>query len=93
MAGFFLATATLTHDCKTSEFPVSGCNAATRFTLKLHRGDGMAMLAMNGERGEPPLVSHDLIGPSQCEEALELIRDQHIGVVSPKLFGAVAHLS
>lgn len=59
MAGFFLATATLTHDCKTSEFPVSGCNAAARFTLKLHRGDGMAMLAMILKRGEPRLISHD----------------------------------
>lgn len=31
----------------SSEFQVSGENPAALFTLKLHRGDGMALLAMN----------------------------------------------
>jgi phosphatidylserine/phosphatidylglycerophosphate/cardiolipin synthase-like enzyme len=43
----------------TSEFQVSGRNAEALFTLKLHRGDGMALLAMNWKRGEPPL---DFVG-------------------------------
>jgi hypothetical protein len=29
------------------EFQVSGQNAAALFTLKLHRGDGMTLIAMN----------------------------------------------
>ena len=36
------------------EFQVSGGNAAALFTLKVHRGDGMALLAMNWRRGKPP---------------------------------------
>ena len=36
------------------EFQVSGKNAAALFTLKLHRGDGMALLAMNWKKGKPP---------------------------------------
>jgi len=36
------------------EFQVSGQNAAALFTLKLHRGDGMALLAMNWKKGKPP---------------------------------------
>jgi len=36
------------------EFQVSGGNAAALFTLKLHRGDGMTLLAMNWKGGEPP---------------------------------------
>jgi phosphatidylserine/phosphatidylglycerophosphate/cardiolipin synthase-like enzyme len=43
----------------TSEFQVSGQNAAALFTLKLHRGDGMTLLAMNWKNGEPPL---DFVG-------------------------------
>jgi hypothetical protein len=31
----------------TDEFQVSGRNAAALFTLKLHRGDGMTLVAMN----------------------------------------------
>ncbi len=36
------------------EFQVSGKNAAALFTLKLHRGDGMALLAMNWKKKTPP---------------------------------------
>ena len=38
----------------SSEFQVSGTNPAAPFTLKLHRGDGMALLAMNWKNGPPP---------------------------------------
>ena len=37
-----------------SEFQVSGKNAAALFTLKIHRGDGMALVAMNWKDGSPP---------------------------------------
>src|ERR1044071_7935733 len=37
-----------------SEFQVSGTNSAALFTLKLHRGDGMCLLAMNWKKGKPP---------------------------------------
>lgn len=36
------------------EFQVSGGNAVAQFTLKLHRGDGMALVAMNWKDGKPP---------------------------------------
>ena len=36
------------------EFQVSGTNAAALFTLKIHRGDGMSLLAMNWNKGRPP---------------------------------------
>lgn len=36
------------------EFQVSGGNANAPFTLKVHRGDGMALLAMNWRKGKPP---------------------------------------
>lgn len=36
------------------EFQVNGQNSAALFTLKLHRGDGMALLAMNWKNGKPP---------------------------------------
>ncbi len=35
-------------------FQVEGQNASALFTLKLHRGDGMALLAMNWKDGTPP---------------------------------------
>lgn len=35
-------------------FQVSGKNAAALFTLRVHRGEGMALLAMNWKGGEPP---------------------------------------
>jgi phosphatidylserine/phosphatidylglycerophosphate/cardiolipin synthase-like enzyme len=41
------------------EFQVSGQNAAALFTLKLHRGDGMTLLAMNWKNGTPP---QDFVG-------------------------------
>jgi phosphatidylserine/phosphatidylglycerophosphate/cardiolipin synthase-like enzyme len=36
------------------EFQVIGQNSAALFTLKLHRGDGMALAAMNWKNGKPP---------------------------------------
>src|SRR5215204_2402386 len=41
------------------DFQVSGHNAAALFTLKLHRGDGMTLVAMNWKDGEP---SQDFVG-------------------------------
>src|SRR5215831_5148353 len=41
------------------EFQVSGTNAAALFTLKLHRGDGMLLIAMNWKKGKPP---NDFVG-------------------------------
>lgn len=43
----------------TGEFQVSGRNAAALFTLKLHRGDGMTLVAMNWKDGKPP---RDFVG-------------------------------
>src|SRR5882724_5621296 len=43
----------------TGEFEVSGENAAALFTLKLHRGDGMSLVAMNWKNGKPP---NDFVG-------------------------------
>lgn len=37
-----------------SEFQVSGTNSAALFTLKLHRGEGMCLLAMNWRKDKPP---------------------------------------
>ena len=42
-----------------SEFQVVGKNAKAPFTLKLHRGDGMTLLAMNWKKGKPP---QDFVG-------------------------------
>ena len=38
----------------SSDFQVTGTNNAALFTLKVHRGDGMALLGMNWKRGQPP---------------------------------------
>jgi phosphatidylserine/phosphatidylglycerophosphate/cardiolipin synthase-like enzyme len=38
----------------SSKFQVSGRNFSAPFTLKVHRGDGMALLAMNWKAGTPP---------------------------------------
>jgi hypothetical protein len=38
----------------TNAYEVRGTNAAAPFTLRIHRGDGMALLAMNWRGGEPP---------------------------------------
>ena len=43
----------------TAEFQVSGHNAAALFTLKLHRGDGMTLLAMDWKVGKP---QQDFVG-------------------------------
>jgi hypothetical protein len=37
-----------------NEFQVEGKNLNALFTLKLHRGDGMTLLAMNWRNGKPP---------------------------------------
>ena len=37
-----------------TEFQVTGTNSKAPFTLKVHRGDGMALLAMNWRNGKPP---------------------------------------
>ena len=39
----------------SDEFQVLGTNAAALFTLKVHRGEGMALLAMNWKKDKPPL--------------------------------------
>jgi len=41
------------------DFQVTGGNGAALFTLKVHRGDGMALLAMNWKGGKPP---NDFVG-------------------------------
>jgi len=38
-----------------SGYQETGTNAAALFTLKVHRGDGMALLGMNWKVGKPPL--------------------------------------
>ena len=35
----------------SAKFQVSGTNGAALFSLKLHRGDGMTLLAMNWKNG------------------------------------------
>lgn len=42
-----------------ADYQVIGANAAAEFTLKVHRGEGMALLAMNWRSGEPP---EDFVG-------------------------------
>jgi phosphatidylserine/phosphatidylglycerophosphate/cardiolipin synthase-like enzyme len=43
----------------SGEFEVSGANAQALFTLKLHRGEGMCLVAMNWKEGTPP---EDFVG-------------------------------
>lgn len=43
----------------SSDFQVTGQNPKALFTLKLHRGDGMCLLAMNWKKGRPP---EDFVG-------------------------------
>jgi phosphatidylserine/phosphatidylglycerophosphate/cardiolipin synthase-like enzyme len=38
----------------SKDFQITGQNAAALFTLKVYRGDGMALLAMNWKNGKPP---------------------------------------
>jgi len=40
-------------------FQVSGHNPAAPFSLKMHRGEGMVLVAMNWKKGKPPL---DFVG-------------------------------
>ena len=42
-----------------SGFQVEGANDKAPFTLKLHRGDGMTLIAMNWKHGQPP---QDFVG-------------------------------
>ena len=42
-----------------ADYQVVGANASAEFTLKIHRGEGMALLAMNWRSGEPP---EDFVG-------------------------------
>lgn len=42
-----------------ADFQVVGQNEAALFTLKLHRGDGMVLIAMNWKEGKPPM---DFVG-------------------------------
>lgn len=43
----------------SSEYQVTGSNSKAPFTLKIHRGDGMVLLAMDWRDGKPPL---DFVG-------------------------------
>jgi len=43
----------------SDDFEVTGTNDAALFSLKLHRGDGMLLLAMNWKSGTPP---NDFVG-------------------------------
>src|SRR5262245_33597850 len=38
----------------SSDFQVTSKNTQALFTLKLHRGDGMCLVAMNWKKGQPP---------------------------------------
>jgi hypothetical protein len=42
-----------------SEFEITGTNARALFSLKVHRGEGMVLLAMNWKNGQPPV---DFVG-------------------------------
>ena len=43
----------------STDFQVVGANSKAPFTLKVHRGEGMALLAMNWRKGRPP---RDFVG-------------------------------
>src|SRR6478672_4592593 len=43
----------------SDDFQVEGSNTKALFTLKVHRGDGMALIAMNWKAGKPP---NDFVG-------------------------------
>lgn len=44
---------------KKNDYVVTGDNARADFNLKVYRGDGMALLAMNWKKGQPPV---DFVG-------------------------------
>ncbi|MBK6344028.1 MAG: phospholipase, partial [Flavobacteriales bacterium] len=49
----------------SNAYQVIGTNAGAPFTLKVHRGDGMALLAMDWRAGRPP---KDFVGFAiECE--------------------------
>ena len=48
----------------SSDFQITGINSAALFTLKIHRGDGMALLAMNWKKGQP---LNDFVGFANLE--------------------------
>jgi hypothetical protein len=41
----------------STEFEVTGSNAAALFTAKFYRGDGMTLIAMNWKDGKPLMIS------------------------------------
>ena len=43
----------------SADYQVEGTSQTARFTLKIYRGDGMALLAMNWKHGKPP---NDFVG-------------------------------
>ena len=43
----------------SDDFQIIGNNPQALFTLKVYRGDGMALLAMNWKKGKPP---RDFVG-------------------------------
>lgn len=43
----------------SDDFQIVATNASAPFTLKIHRGDGMALLAMNWKKSKPP---RDFVG-------------------------------
>ena len=43
----------------SSDFQIGGTNTTALLTLKMQRGDGMALLAMNWKKGTPP---NDFVG-------------------------------
>ena len=50
----------------SEEFQVAGQNPAALFSLKIHRGDGMALVAMNWKMGKP---SDNFVGFAiECKE-------------------------
>ena len=67
------------------EFQVSGGNEAAAFTLKVHRGDGMALLAMNWKDGEPP---RDFVG--FAIEYMEPNEDRFYALKNRLRFGGAA---
>src|SRR5207249_3208622 len=38
----------------SEDFEVNGTNKSALFTMKLHRGEGMALIAMNWKKNKPP---------------------------------------
>jgi hypothetical protein len=63
-----------------SDFQVTGKNTKALFSLKLHRGDGMCLVAMNWKKGQ--LVIRDRrVAVSYAVEALRIFDHYHFRVV------------